>query len=638
MKRLIPILLFLFFGSFALGQKENKGKPQDTKITSNASGVKRSIGYRFSTVTEDKDPGSGIFRYNNKNVASVNYIFVDKNDIKGEDQTNWYQTWDDNTGATGRGQIVLVELNGENVNVFDVTDVFIDGNGYWKFPVKYVSGKLPVNDSVYYYVFNRIAHGGGPGDKEQGTIVEEVNKVEEPPAVEEVVTVAPVVEEAPAEVVVAEAPVVEAPVVEEAPAEVVVAEALVVEVPVIEEAPVVEVVTEAPVVVAPVIEEVPAEVVVGEAPVVKAPVIEEAPAEVVVAEAAEEKKVNESNAEKPVILSKKILKINRDTLVIQGTTVTEGPPKITETKPVQKPEEPTAAEVHPRITETKPDTKPVSTTVAQGPPRVTETRTERKTEGTTVTRDQPVESETRTESKPVSTTVAQGPPRVTETKTEETPAPQAPPKVTETKPAQETTVVQGTKTAPVTQPARETKVAEVPVTQNYNTSSSVGHGKCYRGIIEIGYALRISEYGMNNFRFNFINGFNIGHTSLGLGIGVRKYYDKPANHPDWLIVSSDVQIPVFLDVRATFSSRKITPYLGVGIGGSAGFDSDTTKNKSEGLYFHATGGIWFNLSDRFAIFGGFAYEMQRLEYANVFDEIPFKKYTNSISLNIGIAF
>jgi hypothetical protein len=616
MKRLIPILLFLFFGSFALGQKENKGKPQDTKITSNASGVKRSIGYRFSTVTEDKDPGSGIFRYNNKNVASVNYIFVDKNDIKGEDQTNWYQTWDDNTGATGRGQIVLVELNGENVNVFDVTDVFIDGNGYWKFPVKYVSGKLPVNDSVYYYVFNRIAHGGGPGDKEQGTIVEEVNKVEEPPAVEEVVTVAPVVEEAPAEVVVAEAPVVEAPVVEEAPAEVVVAEApvvevpvveeapaevvvaeaLVVEVPVIEEAPVVEVVTEAPVVVAPVIEEVPAEVVVGEAPVVKAPVIEEAPAEVVVAEAAEEKKVNESNAEKPVILSKKILKINRDTLVIQGTTVTEGPPKITETKPVQKPEEPTAAEVHPRITETKPDTKPVSTTVAQGPPRVTET------------------------------------------KTEETPAPQAPPKVTETKPAQETTVVQGTKTAPVTQPARETKVAEVPVTQNYNTSSSVGHGKCYRGIIEIGYALRISEYGMNNFRFNFINGFNIGHTSLGLGIGVRKYYDKPANHPDWLIVSSDVQIPVFLDVRATFSSRKITPYLGVGIGGSAGFDSDTTKNKSEGLYFHATGGIWFNLSDRFAIFGGFAYEMQRLEYANVFDEIPFKKYTNSISLNIGIAF
>jgi hypothetical protein len=596
MKRLIPILLFLFFGSFALGQKENKGKPQDTKITSNASGVKRSIGYRFSTVTEDKDPGSGIFRYNNKNVASVNYIFVDKNDIKGEDQTNWYQTWDDNTGATGRGQIVLVELNGENVNVFDVTDVFIDGNGYWKFPVKYVSGKLPVNDSVYYYVFNRIAHGGGPGDKEQGTIVEEVNKVEEPPAVEEVVTVAPVVEEAPAEVVVAEAPVVEAPVVEEAPAEVVVAEALVVEVPVIEEAPVVEVVTEAPVVVAPVIEEVPAEVVVGEAPVVKAPVIEEAPAEVVVAEAAEEKKVNESNAEKPVILSKKILKINRDTLVIQGTTVTEGPPKITETKPVQKPEEPTAAEVHPRITETKPDTKPVSTTVAQGPPRVTET------------------------------------------KTEETPAPQAPPKVTETKPAQETTVVQGTKTAPVTQPARETKVAEVPVTQNYKTSSSVGHGKCYRGIIEIGYALRISEYGMNNFRFNFINGFNIGHTSLGLGIGVRKYYDKPANHPDWHIVSSDVQIPVFLDVRATFSSRKITPYLGVGIGGSAGFDSDTTKNKSEGLYFHATGGIWFNLSDRFAIFGGFAYEMQRLEYANVFDEIPFKKYTNSISLNIGIAF
>src|SRR4030043_505435 len=210
-KKIIPFLVLLFIGTFTFAQKDttpNRGKPQVTKTTPNASGVKRSIGYKFSSIIEDKDPGSAIFRYNNKNAASVTYIFVDKYDIKGEDQTNWYETWEDTTGATGRGQLVLVELNGENVNVFDVTGVFIDGNGYWKFPVKYVSGKLPANDSVYFYVFNRIAHGRGQGNEEEVEEVEEVVVVAEAPVVE-VAPEIPAVEKVEEIVVVAEAPVVE---------------------------------------------------------------------------------------------------------------------------------------------------------------------------------------------------------------------------------------------------------------------------------------------------------------------------------------------------------------------------------------------------------------------------------------------
>ncbi|MCX6302675.1 MAG: hypothetical protein NTW82_10875 [Bacteroidia bacterium] len=153
MKRILTILIFLLVGATSFAQKDkntDKEKTQDNKITPGASGVKRSIGYKFSSISEDKDPGDGIFRYNNVNVTSVSWIYIDKNDIKGEDQTNWYKTWNETTGATGRGQLVLVALRGDNVNVFNITDVFIDGNGYWKFPVKYVSGKLPVNDSVYF--------------------------------------------------------------------------------------------------------------------------------------------------------------------------------------------------------------------------------------------------------------------------------------------------------------------------------------------------------------------------------------------------------------------------------------------------------------------------------------------------------
>jgi hypothetical protein len=532
-----------------------KLKTSDTKITPGASGVKRSIGYKFSSIREDSAPGNGLFRFNSDTVSYVKWIYVDDNDIKGEDQTQWYSTWDDSTGATGRGQLIIVENESEDINtsinVFDITDVFIDADGYWKFPVSYVSGTSLRDGFTYYYVFKRIANSKVKEKENRGDEVAE-KKVEEAPVVTEAPKVE-VVTEVPVTEVVAEAP--PAPVVTEAPKVEVVTEVPVTEV--VAEAPPAPVVTEAPKV--EVVTEYPVTEVVAEAP--PAPVVAENPKVEVVPKVDQGDQGNQGNQSQRRIEES------------GNKTVQNAPPA----------EPPRAAQ---------------NTTVAQGPPRVTENRPSRVT------------------------TVAQG--------SQTVPA---------TKPAQgtqSTTVAQSTKTVPVTQPIPETRVNEVPMTQSYTGSSGTGHGKCYRGIIEIGYALRVSEYGMNNFRFNFINGFNIGHTSIGLGIGVRKYYDKPSRHSDWHLVSSDVQIPVFLDVRTTFSGKKITPYLGLGIGNSEG--ADTAKNKPEGLYLHGTGGIWFNISDRFALFGGFAYELQRLEYANFSDEITYKRYTNSISLNIGIAF
>ncbi len=150
--------------------KKDDRSTQDTRYTAGASGVKRSISYKFSKLNTDSDPGNGIFRYNNNNVSEVTYIFVDNNDLKGEDQTKWYSTWEDTTGASGRGQLTIVENEGKNVNVFDVIGVFADGKGFWKIPVRYVSGTLPADGSVYYYIFNRIAHKKPKADKvDQGT-------------------------------------------------------------------------------------------------------------------------------------------------------------------------------------------------------------------------------------------------------------------------------------------------------------------------------------------------------------------------------------------------------------------------------------------------------------------------------------
>ncbi len=163
MKKIVFFLVVLFAGSITLAQKKvtsdtTSKKPSDTKITEGASGVRRSIGYKFSALVTRSDPGNGIFRCNNSQSGKSPGSIVDNIDVSGEDQTNWYSTWDKTTGATARGSINIVGQAGKDVILFNVTGLFVKADGYWKIPVEYISGTLPVNGATYYYVFNRIAH------------------------------------------------------------------------------------------------------------------------------------------------------------------------------------------------------------------------------------------------------------------------------------------------------------------------------------------------------------------------------------------------------------------------------------------------------------------------------------------------
>ena len=529
MKRIGLFLMVLFFGIITYAQKKvtsdtTSKKTPDTKITEEASGVRRSIGYKFSTVVTDSDPGNGLFRYNNPVISRVTWIFVDNNDISGEDQTNWYSTWDKTTGATARGSINIVEHEGKNVNLFNVTGVFIKGAGYWKIPVEFISGSLPANGTAYYYVFNRIAH-------QKPKPAEEPKPVSVPPVVQEPAPVAvpPVVQEP--------APVAVPPVVQEpAPAAVP---------PVVQEP--------APVAVPPVVQE--------PAPAAVPPVVQE-PAPVVV------------------------------------------PPVAQENPPAQQPQ--------PAQTAPARQTTQAAEARRQAPPTQT-------AQGT-------VAAQT-TQTKPAAQTTQ--------------PAQQTPPN----QPSQTTQSAQAPQNyqpAAYNQPSQVSKPADVPNPYANVSMTSTPRRKCYRGIIELGYAWGVGEYGINNFRFNFINGIMIGRfSSIGLGLGYRRYFTGSENYTDRSLYSPVSQFPVFLDLRTSFSTKRITPYLAVGIGGSAGYieeGSDSNTSRQEGLLFSPSGGIWFNVSDRFAVFAGVAYEMQKLEYVLISDNSHYKKNTSSISLNIGIAF
>jgi hypothetical protein len=123
---------------------------------------------------------------------------------------------------------------------------------------------------------------------------------------------------------------------------------------------------------------------------------------------------------------------------------------------------------------------------------------------------------------------------------------------------------------------------------------------------------------------------------IGLGLGYRRYFDKPEKHADWYMVSARNQVPVFLDLRVLFSKKKLTPYLALGLG------SATEKSKSDttsyGSFINPSAGVWYRLSKNTALFAGIAYEMMDLEYALHADNIPYRRKNNSVSLNIGIQF
>jgi hypothetical protein len=601
--------------------ESSQGK-SDTKISEGASGVKRSISYKFDSELTSVDPGKGSFRYNTDTISRVSFIYVDNVDLSGEDQTKWYSTWDDVTGAMGRGRISIVEEEGKKTDVFDVTGLFIKEDGFWKIPVKFVSGSLPVNGATCYYIFERIENKKENTDKEdkpdkpvEGAQVKQPEPTVEAPVV---VQPAPQVEVAP----VAEPvkPVEVAAIAEPAkPADVApVTEA----VKPVEETPVPE--PAKPAEVAPVTEAVK--------PVEVSPVPEPA------------KPVEET----PIVIPVQVIQAEQNKRTEEKTTVSKVNQPVKETPPAEQPKvTQTARPAVPRLPE-----KPALPN--QQPPKPP-------------VKTQPVKPAQQTQQAPVNQPkipeqVAQpkAPVKVTQT-TQISPAKPPVQQTNQSKPAQTVQNTQITQTKPAFQPKQPaqqatqiSQPAQYPgnnsatrplvTTPGYNTgvsdysgTTARSHGKCYHGIIEIGYAAGIGKYGIDNFRFNFINGIYLcPTTSIGLGIGYRHYSDRPGDHPDWTLVSGVSEIPVFLDFRTTFTTNKVTPYLAFGIGGTASYASG--KSKTEGLYLSPSGGIWFNLSDRFAVFAGVAYELQRLEYELTSDNSHFNKNASSLSLNLGISF
>lgn len=144
-----------------------------TNAATSATAVANSVaalGYTFSTTTADADPGNGTLRLNNATTASATAAYIDNLDAGGGTVNGILDTFDDSTN-TIKGQLTLRSKASAAISyVYNVTGAVVDGGGYRKLTLAYVSGvgTLPTTASGIWLMFDRAgdkgADGTGAGD------------------------------------------------------------------------------------------------------------------------------------------------------------------------------------------------------------------------------------------------------------------------------------------------------------------------------------------------------------------------------------------------------------------------------------------------------------------------------------------
>ena len=137
------------------------------------AGFEGGLKLLFSSTITDTDPGNGTIRYNSTTVAAVAWLYIDMLDADGNDITNWLLALDDSSTASNRGYLYIRQATTATIAIFQITGAVVNGTGYYKVPVTYVSGAIPTNGSTLSAVFSRTgdqgSSGAGTGDMLKAT-------------------------------------------------------------------------------------------------------------------------------------------------------------------------------------------------------------------------------------------------------------------------------------------------------------------------------------------------------------------------------------------------------------------------------------------------------------------------------------
>ncbi len=116
------------------------GTASETDASLIPTGV--STAWRFDAATADADPGSGLFRLNNASPASATAIYIDNENLGGNDVSAWLDTLDGSGESGNRGQLTICDpdQHAEVFRIYTVSGAVVDGSGYRRLAVTHVAG------------------------------------------------------------------------------------------------------------------------------------------------------------------------------------------------------------------------------------------------------------------------------------------------------------------------------------------------------------------------------------------------------------------------------------------------------------------------------------------------------------------
>lgn len=166
---------------------------------------------------------------------------------------------------------------------------------------------------------------------------------------------------------------------------------------------------------------------------------------------------------------------------------------------------------------------------------------------------------------------------------------------------------------------------------------------CYRGFVDAGYSIGVGDYEFGRFEVNTSHGYQFNpYLFLGAGMGFHfmSSYETSGMDIPLDVRDSQVDIPVFANIRCNFSKKKVTPFVDVKGG--------TFVTNNGGLYVNASVGCRVTINEKQAVNVSVGYASEKLEF-ETFDRFTSHssmdytrsktKYdTEAVTLKVGFEF
>lgn len=166
---------------------------------------------------------------------------------------------------------------------------------------------------------------------------------------------------------------------------------------------------------------------------------------------------------------------------------------------------------------------------------------------------------------------------------------------------------------------------------------------CYRGLIDLGYAIGLGDYKMNRFEVNTTHGYQASpHFFIGAGTGL--HFMPKYETPDMEIAlderDSSVEIPIYANLKINFTKSKVAPFIDIKAG------SYVTNNS--GLYTLFSAGCRIATNQKCGLNISLGYSYSKLEYQTFskfignsisrYTRTPSMGFTEALAIKLGFEF